>query len=656
MRTIKSGISLFLYIILLLKYHSSYAETHSESTDSLLAKALKLYSKNPDAGITRIRRIYLFAKKKDDRTAEIKSATLMARLYWSGGQYDSAGLYINYSLQLTEKFNIDSLMGDSWMIAGLIDHSTARYQQAIQKYKSSALYYQKEHKLTSMATSYLNIGMCQIQLSQYDNAIRYCLLAARLFEGAGDKANLANAYKTIASCFSSLGEFPKAILYNKKALSIRLKLSDKRLIAQSLNNTGNAFRQYHQPDSGIAYLLKCLYLRKNEKDSSILVLTLQNLGSAYQMKGSMNVAERYLLRSLNIAEKYNMQEEVARGDLDLAALYLPERKFKQGLAAAQITEKTAKTLNIPQLLMDAYAMKSNLYTTQNDYKNALLYVNLKNSIKDTIFNSAKNKIISELEIKYQTVQKEKDIAALSTQNRLGDKIVLQQKRLIIIFIAASLFLLILSAAAYNSYHLKNKANQRVQTLMRELHHRVKNNLQILSGLFTMQIGELNDESIRNALRENELRLTSMNLVHNKLYQDHNNTQIAMKEYLGSLLLHIKESFGKGADIALKVDVENIELEADKAVALGLIVNELATNAFKYAFDGNAGELYLCLGLQGKSKLLFQLSDNGKGIHHNSSAKNTSFGLKLVNLMARQLDTSLTVQNMNGTSYQMEIPV
>jgi two-component sensor histidine kinase len=188
-----------------------------------------------------------------------------------------------------------------------------------------------------------------------------------------------------------------------------------------------------------------------------------------------------------------------------------------------------------------------------------------------------------------------------------------------------------------------------------LHHRVKNNLQVLSGLFTMQMESLDDENIRNTLRENESRLASMNLIHNKLYLDHTITQIEMEEYLTKLLQHIKSSFG-GDNITLKVDAEPIMLEADKAVAIGLIVNELTTNAFKYAFNDSAGEIYLGLKKEEKSKLLLVLSDNGKGLSKTDMKKGLSFGLKLVNLMVRQLGAVMNIDNNNGIAYKFEINI
>jgi two-component sensor histidine kinase len=132
----------------------------------------------------------------------------------------------------------------------------------------------------------------------------------------------------------------------------------------------------------------------------------------------------------------------------------------------------------------------------------------------------------------------------------------------------------------------------------------------------------------------------------------------MEDYLTKLLYHIKDSFDGGAnnDISLKIDAEPFMMEADRAVAVGLIVNELATNAFKYAFNGKTGEIHLSLKRHDKTKLLLNFSDNGKGISNAHKENEPSFGLKLVNLMARQLSSKLVAPNKGSTCYTLEIDI
>jgi two-component sensor histidine kinase len=206
--------------------------------------------------------------------------------------------------------------------------------------------------------------------------------------------------------------------------------------------------------------------------------------------------------------------------------------------------------------------------------------------------------------------------------------------------------------AYNSFRIKNKSNQRIQTLNLESNHRISNNLQLLSSIFTLQLSDSKNDSVRKTLIENDTRLTCMQLIHNKLYQDNTTTRIEMQEYLTNLLFHIRDAFGDN-DINLRIEVNKMMVEADKAISIGLIVNELTTNAIKYAFGENGGEIYLALK-RDKQKLLLILSDNGKGLKGGTTIEAKSFGLKLVNILTRQLNATLVVNHDYGLKYIIEI--
>jgi len=625
-----------------------------QNIDTLYKEAM--HPKDLSRGIILSSQLCKIAKQKKDDIALIKGLNLLAEYFWEQGIDDSAKFYGYQSLNLSEKYHVDSLRAGTWVTLGLVSYDQAAYDSAINKYKNAVRLYKNENKASSLAITYKNIGICERKLSRFNNAITYFFTSIKIFELLKDNGDLADVYNSVALCFVSLKNYPKAIEYNKKALAIRLMMHDGKMIAQSLNNTGFAFKENHQPDSSIVYLSNCLAMRAREPDSSILVLTLQNLGSSWKMKGDFRKAESYILRSLNIAHRYNLKEDEARGNLDLSEIYTLQKKYAEALTAVNITANIAQSLKLPELLMDADSAKYNLYLAKGDYKQALYYSNKQNRLKDSLFTISKNNAISELEIRYQTQQKEKDITALNLQNGLQKKIVGQQKRSIIMLIVFAVLLMVLFVIAYKNFRNKHKANQRIQLLMRELHHRVKNNLQVLSGIFTLQLQNSKDEGIKNALRENESRLVSMNLIHHKLYADSTTTQIEMKEYLTSLLQHIKKSFGQKKQVSLEIDAEPIVLEATKAVAIGLIINELATNAFKYAFDGDTGRIRLELKQTAKSKILLTLRDNGKGIPAPGDKATTSFGLKLVNLMVNQLKATLVVKNENGAFYQMEIDV
>jgi tetratricopeptide (TPR) repeat protein len=350
MNTIKAGGLIYLaffYVLLL-----AAKATVQQNTDTILKKAQAIYLTQPQRAISMIKNACRLAKIKNDNIGQVKSLNKLAVFFWESRRYDSARVYSRSGLLISEKFHIDSLQAESWMILGITDHSLSGYSAAIEKYEKAVSLYAKDNLSLHLGKAYLNIAICQMQLSAYEKSITTCFLAENYLLKSNDFKDAATTDNTIGSCFFALANYPKGIAYYKKALSTRMRLKENVLIAQSFNNLGDAFMQNNQPDSAIFYLGKSVSLYQREKNLDFLVLPLQNLGDSWKMKGNLNLASDYITRSLYIANELNMREEFARGNLDLAGIYIAREKFAEARAAANVSEKTAKSLKLPELLMN----------------------------------------------------------------------------------------------------------------------------------------------------------------------------------------------------------------------------------------------------------------------------------------------------------------
>lgn len=189
-------------------------------------------------------------------------------------------------------------------------------------------------------------------------------------------------------------------------------------------------------------------------------------------------------------------------------------------------------------------------------------------------------------------------------------------------------------------------------LMKEIHHRVKNNLQVISGLLELQSKGLTDETAKEALREGRNRVRSIALIHQNLYQFESLSSIELKRFVNELCLQVKTVFQKQHPVALNITVPDQHLDIDSAVPLGLIMNELLSNSFKYAFnDVAAGEINLHIRsvTAGKFQLLY--SDNGPGLADDFDvAKASTLGLQLINDLSRQIGGNVIYEKKNGASF------
>ena len=202
-------------------------------------------------------------------------------------------------------------------------------------------------------------------------------------------------------------------------------------------------------------------------------------------------------------------------------------------------------------------------------------------------------------------------------------------------------------------HIKASLKEK-EVLLSEIHHRVKNNMQVTSSLLNLQSKRIRDKKTVEIFKESEGRLKTMALVHDKLYRSENIANINFKEYIDDLLKNQLASYGVNTNnISVNIEIEDIFLEIDLATPCGLIINELVSNSLKYAFPhGKKGEIKIVLRAVNETEFELIVGDNGIGIHEDIDFENTdTFGLYLVNLLTKgQLEGKMELLREQGTEY------
>ncbi len=190
-----------------------------------------------------------------------------------------------------------------------------------------------------------------------------------------------------------------------------------------------------------------------------------------------------------------------------------------------------------------------------------------------------------------------------------------------------------------------------EVMLREIHHRVKNNIQIISSLLRLQSRRLDDEKARAALADSQNRIRSMALIHEKLYQTDDFARIDMGEYFESMASHLQTVYREQANrFSLRVEADQIKLDINRAIPIGLIVNELVTNAMKHAFpDGRAGAIFIRLLRSGEDHFELTVKDDGIGLPESVRRDGgNTFGLEIVRELAHQIDGVQEIRNDGGT--------
>ena len=277
----------------------------------------------------------------------------------------------------------------------------------------------------------------------------------------------------------------------------------------------------------------------------------------------------------------------------------------------------------------------------------------------SLFGEAQEKGYSELSTRYR------QIGEKAEQNRANaENAQLQLKFLII-----SLVFILIGFAGLVYAYLKSIQNQKVieeqkqviesslkekESLLKEIHHRVKNNLQMVSSLLSLQTKNTRDKSAIQALEEGKSRVKAMALIHQKLYQNEDLSVVEMQGYIESLINSIQAVYKKGGhNIDISVDARGTELDIDQAIPIGLILNELVSNSFKYAFPHGDEEARIYIHLQKEGgQGHFEYTDNGIGLPEDTAERTkSSMGIRLVNRLVNQLQSKLNVDNkVNGVRF------
>ena len=199
-----------------------------------------------------------------------------------------------------------------------------------------------------------------------------------------------------------------------------------------------------------------------------------------------------------------------------------------------------------------------------------------------------------------------------------------------------------------------------EVMLQEIHHRVKNNLQIISSLLDMQSWTVEDPVTRQILQDSQNRVRSMASIHEKLYQSPDLTSIDVAGYVYSVVAYLRQVYNtRGEDITLDIQVDEVSLDLDMAIPCGLIINELVSNALKYAFppeEKEGGEIRVVLRSAGDGQLSLVVSDDGVGLAPDVDLDAPkTLGLRLVDMLTQQLNGTLELDRNGGLAFEIRFP-
>lgn len=542
------------------------------------------------------------------------------------------------------------------------------YYKAIDYARKAKSYYYESSCLSLIGGMYGDSG-------DNDKSIEFYTLALKAAEKGGDKKQLASTYNNIAVAYSSANRRPDLVVkYFHTALDIQLQLDNPASAGLIYANIAGQHLKAGKKTAAI-----------NAADSAIILAitgnvrsyqyaaTCNGVGGVYLDLGMHEAAEKYFKESYAAFDSMGRPDNKLRPLSGLVQLYLKKNNLAEAGKQANMLLVQSKQQGAKYYISEAYKALAQVAKSKGKAAEALAYTEQYMAWNDSVFNETREQSIAnvetralldknELEVKYETEKKELENEALKVSNKT-----LQIQ--IIATVAAIAVLILLGFLLYSAYTEKKQHNIELEqqkqliekqskekdVLLHEIHHRVKNNLQIVSSMLNLQANAVTDEQAKNALRESHNRVKSIALIHQKLYTYDELSTILFKDYAEQLYNHLKVVYNvTNISFNLQINPADAKLDMETAIPLGLILNELITNSIKYAFtDMDKGIVSINFTNNPDGTHTLTVADNGKGLPPDYDlSKSKSLGFRIVNELSRQIKGKVTTAANNGTSFSI----
>lgn len=534
-------------------------------------------------------------------------------------------------------------------------------------------------------------GAILLRLEKLDEAFDVLQEASRKIK----EEDLPMLYTQLGYVFERKGDLEKAATFAMEAMKIGQKLEDNHAIANAYSDLSYLFWKQSKFEKALEYGLKSIELfEQNGLHDLDYDFALYVVGNNYMSLKNYEEAQNYFQHSISIGERYGFYNNLSDVYISLIELYALLNKFDEAEKASANAVKYAELLNNDYLLMrswlsigklqnlqgkyisaieslkrcieiatedfgdkyflsQAYELLGKAYAFNHNYQDAYIALAKYDKLKNEIFTVEADHRISKIQTEFEVAEKE---GTIELQGLTIKKQKITQT-LIIVFASLLFLLLLLIYIAYQNIKVKRiqlqKQNMEKEFLLKEIHHRVKNNLGIVTSLLELQSEQTIDPNVIDAMQSTQNRVYSMSMIHQRLYQGKNLAAINMNDYFINLGGHVINSYGAEKRIEFNCDIDPIDLDIDTAIPLGLIVNELITNALKYAFpDHRKGIIKISLKRKINNILELEVIDNGIGLDEDDVIE-SGFGTQLIKLLIQQLDGKMEYKSKEGTSVFFE---
>lgn len=698
-----TGNRTYLILLLLTSACLQYLHAQQNTTAQVIDHALRLKSeKNCQAAIPEFEKAYALLLPTANERALTDCCDGWADCLLSTGKIDSALLVYIQTIKHGKKVQDNQKVMYAYSVLGEVSRQRGLHRQAVE-YNLLCTHYCRILNDLSLYSSRLSIlGSSYFGLSMLDSAFYYIKEAVRIKTEIRDTARLPIVYAHLAGLYQKEGQLGESAEAYLQSLHAAETAKNDIQISNALGGIADVLVQDGHLNRARPFAERALLMFDTLGIQFYKANVLKVLAAIEAGEGNIEKSSQLLQRALAIYQERNNKPNLAGAYLQLTRAHLKLGDLKKALDYANLGLNIARQLEFASLELDFKLEIGRIYEAKKDWKRAgsMMEQALQDAIRleqihprikalqslaniskqqgrfeqatryleetaiwsDTLHARQQSQYVQQLEAQYKRAEQDAEIGRLGVEKQLTDTKLnnsqTRQKMLII----ASLFAMIAACLGFFLFYQKQKnaavlseKNAAIETtlqekelLLREIHHRVKNNLQVISSLLNLQSKYIKDKNAVSAVINSQTRVRSMALIHQNLYQTDNLTGVNVKAYFSKLLAELFDTYKVDHNkVILQIDIDDMQIDVDAIIPIGLIINELVSNSLKYAFpDGQAGTLEVLLK-KNKDGLLLEVTDSGTGFSKSSFQNSDTFGFKLIKSFATKLEATINIQQKEG---------
>jgi serine phosphatase RsbU (regulator of sigma subunit) len=394
-----------------------------------------------------------------------------AGLLWPTGEYLRSIDYSNMSLRLMSEIGDKYGMATCYNNLGIVHNDMGNYEKALEATFKAAKLFEAIGNKRGVANTYSNIARTQLNLGLYSEALIYNFKSLKIREEIKDKLGTSISLNNIGIVFENQNSHKDALKYYKSALEIKKEIDDKYGMGMVYNNMANTYFALNNYQDALTNHFQALKIRTEISDKQGIAMSNVNIGNLYVKQNKLKEATPYFSKSLKTYEEIGEQAGYIGASNGIATAYEKQGKYEDALKYAQEALDIAIKIDFKEGIRDAYFNLSTINEKMGNYKQALVNNKLYTSVKDTILNEKSTKQMVELNTRFETDKKEKEIQLLTKDQELANKTLKEQRIVRIGLLSGLALLIILSITLYNRYRFKQKANLLLEKQKEEIHNK-----------------------------------------------------------------------------------------------------------------------------------------------------------------------------------------